>query len=361
MHGKPYPINPADALTWANQYETATRYLAKINGDKPRKAQYLWVYCNYAKLSPDELINLKLNRDPTHYDDAEKLLDRFATSAYNIPESSRWNICNTVRGFYSRNRHRLEQAGDIEYVPKRTQKKPSKMERFSLYQACYNPRDRALILMSNCSAIALDTLHYLRFDMFEEDWVNCDIPHISIDGAYLKGHGKGKYRGVRQETFLTPEAKRDLIAYREWYSRLFGHVWRSDSHVFLDIRDHIGRGLGYSGIVAVVKDVSKRAGVRFGVHDGRRVLNTALQDVECDPNWIQMAMGRKIVGNKSPYTKPNIEQLRSKYRKALGELEFLGTGFGVANDGLTEEEKLELRRFLKGIKEGKLRVVRADE
>lgn len=358
MNGKPYPSSPADAYAWANSYETSKNYIAKINGDRARKAQYLNLFCGWTNLNPDQLVLLKLNPDPTHYDDAEKLLDRFATDYLDLPESSRWNVCNTVRGFYSRNRHRLEKAGEIEYVPKKTQRVHSKQERFDLYQACYNPRDKSLIMVSTCSAIALDTLCHLRFDMFESDWMRQDIPHISIDGEFLKGHGKGKYRGTRQETFVTPECKKVIVEYREWYSKTFNYVWRKDDYVFLDIRQNISKRLDRFGVVAAIKNIKDRTNVRFGIHDGRRIVNTALQNAECDPNWIQMAMGRKVPGNKNPYTKPNIEQLRSKYRKALPELEFLGVGFKSESDvEWTEQEKKEIRLMLKAFATGNAQLV----
>lgn len=347
MKYKPYPMGPADALAWAQQFESTKTYLAKLNADRDHKAQLLYVYCNWANKNPTELINLKESRDPTHYDDAEKLLDRFVLEFKGLPESSIRNASITVCGFYSRNRRRLEKAGEVEYVPKKSQKKPSKQERFLLYQACYNPRDKSIILVPNCSAIATETLSHLRWDMFEEGWMKQETPHISIGSEFLKGHGKGKYRGVRQETFISPECKRMLIEYREWYTKTFGYVWRLDSHVFMDIRETIGKQLEYDALFSVIRDVTKRAGVRFGIHDGRRVLNTALQDVECDPNWIQMAMGRKVPGNKNPYTKPNIEQLRSKYQKALPELEFLGAGFkSDSGEEFTVEEKLLIKKLL---------------
>ena len=355
MRGKPYLIKPAEAFVWAQQFETAKRYLSKINAKKEVRAQYLYTYCDWAEKNPDALLQLKFNSDPNHFDDAENLLDRFVTDYDKMPESMVRGVSIVVRGFYSRNRRRLEKAGEVEYSPKKAQKKPSKQERFKLFQACYNPRDKVAITLPNCSAIALETLSHLRWDMFEHDWMQQDIPHISIDSEFLKGHGKGKYRGVRQETFCTPECKRLLIDYRGWYTKTFRYIWQDDDHVLLDVKDKIGGPLSYGGLANMIRIIAERAGVSFGIHDGRRVLNTALQDVECDPNWIQMAMGRKVPGNKNPYTKPNIEQLRSKFKKALPELEFLGVGF--KNDSFadwTPEERQKLKKIVEWFEAGEL-------
>jgi len=70
-------------------------------------------------------------------------------------------------------------------------------------------------------------------------------------------------------------------------------------------------------------NLSKRAGVKYGIHDGRIIVQTALENVKVSPQWIRKIKGRKVKGEESPYSKPAIEQLRAKYREALPELEFL--------------------------------------
>jgi hypothetical protein len=59
--------------------------------------------------------------------------------------------------------------------------------------------------------IALEKLANLRWYHFEQDWIRQDIPHISVPGELIKGHGRGKFKGIRQEAFLTGEAKRGLV------------------------------------------------------------------------------------------------------------------------------------------------------
>ena len=349
-------IRAAEALQWANGSEQTRTYLSKINGDKPRKAQYLELYCRWAGLTPEQLIGLKMNPDPNHYVDAERLLDKFVLDDTGLPECTRWNISNAVRGFYTKNYHRLEQSGKIEYSTVKSQHTPSKRERFELYKACYTPRDKVLVLIPNCTAIALDTLHYLHFSMFEDGWVRpeVDCPHISIGSEYLKGHGKGRYKGTRQETVITPECKQVIIEYRDWYSKTFNYIWRREDHVLLDVRQHVGKPLGRNGIIAAVRDIKERANVCFGVHDGRRVVQTALENVGCPPNWIKKIKGRKVSGEESPYSKPAIEQLRAKYREALGELQFLGEGYHANDERLSQEEIKIARTIIEAVKDGKL-------
>jgi hypothetical protein len=69
--------------------------------------------------------------------------------------------------------------------------------------------------------------------------------------------------------------------------------------------------------------LQERAKVDFTLHDGRRIVQTALENAGCPNNWIKKVKGRKCSGEEAPYSKPNIEQLRQKYREALPDLEFL--------------------------------------
>jgi hypothetical protein len=70
------------------------------------------------------------------------------------------------------------------------------------------------------SAIAKETLSKIQWSDLEPGWEKQETPHVSLDAEKIKGHGRGKYKGVRQETFLTPEAKRDLIKYKEFLRRV---------------------------------------------------------------------------------------------------------------------------------------------
>ena len=78
----------------------------------------------------------------------------------------------------------------------------------------------------------------------------------------------------------------------------------------------------------------------FSIHDGRRLVETALENVGTPRNWIQKIKGRKVRGEDAPYSKPAIEQLRGKYREVVGDLEFLGASQARFSD--EDKENLEL-------------------
>ena len=329
---------------WANRFSSVRNWLTKLNGTKELRALDLFHFCDWADKSPDELLAMKCSFENI---DVEKLLDRFVVEA-PLPEGLRFRSSIAVHSFFRWNYKQIQtESGKIEYVQKRPQRVPSPAQRLELFKACYNPRDRALICISCCSAIALESMHELRWSHFERDWCKQDVPHVSLPPELVKGHGRGRYRGVRQETFLTPEAKRELLKYREYMTKEFAHKWSDNDFVFLSLeknREGAYMPLSYNGLGNAVLTISQRAEVPFSIHDGRRIVETALENIGMPRNWIQKVKGRKVRGEDSPYSKPAIEQLRAKYREALPELEFLSENVGLKK---LEEAALESKNMAK--------------
>jgi hypothetical protein len=336
-----YSRNNSNIQPFIDQHECVRFYLQRLNANKARAAVFIYLYCEWADKTPEQLLDLK---DSFESSEAERLLDRFTIAETDFPDSIRWNMINAVKAFYRANYRQLQSAaGAFDYVVKKSKGAPSKAVRLALFKACYTPRDRALVMASTCTAIARETLSLIRWKHFEEDWLQQDVPCIQIPSALIKGHGKGKYKGVKQVSFLTPEAKRVFREYRDWYSKTFNHVWREDDYVFLIVRAKV-RGevreehvpLDKDGISSALIRISERAGVDFSSHDGRRIVQTALENHGVSPQWIRKIKGRKVKGEESPYSKPAIEQLRAKYREALPDLQFLSqtddqaTGFSPA-------------------------------
>ena len=317
---KKYSLTDKDSLDWASQYPSVLTYLGKINASKKRAATDIFLFCEWAGKTPEELLAMK-----NSYEDyrVERLLDKFRNSELGFPDTRKWQIIQKIRGFFRKNYKALASgAGKMEYPNSSVHHLPTKAKRRRFFQAAYNPRDRAIVALCSCTGLALETLSMLKWSHFEEDWQSQEIPHISIPSEMLKGKGKGKYRGTRQETFLTPEAKKILVEYREWFTKAFAKHWVEDDYVLLQIKRNVGEPLDYSMIAKVMLKLSKRSGVSWSSHDGRRIVQTALESVGTPNNWIKKVKGRKVSGEELPYSRPAVEQLREKYREALPELEF---------------------------------------
>ena len=329
MNGK---ITEKTIQPWIDQHECVQLYLQRLNSNKKRVACYLYRYTDWAAeitqsseyqtkvTSPEDLLKLKTGFDNS---EAEKLLDKF-TLTNKFKDSAKFNMINAVKGFYRNNYKQLQSAcGKFEYVTKKAQGVLPKIDRLILYNNVYNPRDQALVLTSTTTAIARETIALMQWNMFEENWMQQDLPALILPSEIIKGHNKGKYRGVKQVTFLTPCTKKAFIDYRIWYQKRFNHIWNPNDKIFLSIKQKIHQPLDKNDISQFMYKLTKEANVDFDIHDGRIIVQTALENARCPNNWIKKVKGRKVKGEESPYSKPAINELRQKYREALSEIEFL--------------------------------------
>ena len=304
---------------WASQYPEVVRWLAKLQ-EKDTSAQNLSRFCAWAKMTPPELLALK---DDPRSRAAEELLDTFvADEASGLPNSVKFNMMSAAKSFYKHNYRDLARASGAMTLDKvKPYNKPSKENMRKLWNWAVNPRDKSLLTFVCSTAIAKETLTRLQWSHIEEGWENVDLPCIVIPPKLLKGHGVGKYKGVMQITFLTPEAKRDLRTYKEWMEQKLGRKLIGEDNIFLDTCKPYDP-IAWSRLGDLIWRLSKAAGVPFSLHDARRYVNTALEEIRISPNWARKIRGRKVRGEEAPYSKPAIEQLREKFKEAVPLLEF---------------------------------------
>jgi len=303
---------------WGSQFPHVLTWLSKIQAKK-LDCWSLYLFCRWAKINPEELYHLKDDKNST---EAENLLDQFVAAETEYTQAVKWRSVQAVKSYFKHNYRSLEPAsGKMDLQKIKPYRKPTKAQLRKLWKAAMNPRDRAIITFINSSAIAKETVVNLRWRHFEEGWETAEIPHISIEPQLIKGHGLGRYKGVRQETFLTPEAKKDLLDYREWMTRVKKVQWTKDMYVFIQVHEPFD-ALGYKNFDMVVRRISQNAGVPFSSHDARRFVETALEETGIHPNWARKIRGRKVRGEEAPYSQPEIEKLRAAYAKAVPLLQF---------------------------------------
>ncbi len=316
-----YGITESTVQPWIDAHPCVGIYLNSLNSRQLTKATYVFRYCKYAKKSPEELLELKNKYDNF---DAERLLDDFVRAEKGIPDSSKFNIVNTIRAFYRTNYRQLQSAaGKYGYTTKKSRAPPSNDACRKMIENCYGLMEKALIMTTTGTALARESVAELRWSHFEENWQNQEIPSITLPSEIIKGHGKGKYAGAKQVSFFTPEAKEILQEYRRWYAKTYNYTWAPNDYVFMQHWGGRHIPLEKDTVAKHVTDVADRAGIEFTVHDGRSRVQTALENVGVSNNWIRKIKGRKVAGEESPYSKPSIDKLRAKFQAALPELEFL--------------------------------------
>lgn len=104
------------------------------------------------------------------------------------------------------------------------------------------------------------------------------------------------------------------------------HVWLSTYKPY--------EPLSYQMLGNAIVTLSDKAKVPFSLHDGRRWINTALEGIGISPNWARKIRGRKVRGEEAPYSQPQIEQLRAKFKEAVPLLEFTSETSPAVEDRL---------------------------
>jgi hypothetical protein len=306
---------------WASKYPEVMAWLPKLQ-IKELNALSLYRFCQWAGKTPTELLAMKKDRSSI---EIEKLLDAFVATPKDVlgmaNATMRWCI-GAVRSFFKHNYIDVAKAaGALQAEKVKEYNKLSKEGLRKLWNWTQNPRDKCLITFVNSTAVAKETLSEIKWKHLEENWEKVDLPCIDLPSEILKGHGRGKYKGVRQITFLTPEAKRDLINYKEWIEHNKGRKMTPEDHIFVETYAPY-RPVSYDDIGGQIWRLSKRAGVPFSLHDGRRWVNTALEQIAISENWARKIRGRKVRGEEAPYSQPAINQLREKFREAVPLLQF---------------------------------------
>jgi len=321
---------------WASKYPEVMAWLPKIQA-KELSALSLYHFSKWAGKTPTELLAMK--KDPSSLE-IEKLLDKFVATPEDVlgmTNAQKFLRTNAVKSLFKHNYVNIARAaGAIQLVKTKDYNKLSKEGLRKLWSWTQNPRDRCLITFVNSTAVAKETLSELKWKHLEENWQNVDLPCLDLPPEILKGHGKGRYQGVRQITFLTPEAKRDLINYKEWIEQKMGRKMTPEDHIFLETC-YPYRPEAYETLGGQIWQLSKRTGIGFSLHDGRRWVNTALEAIAISGTWAKKIRGRKVRGEDSPYSQPAIEQLRNKFREALPFLEFTSDVPTVSKETIREE------------------------
>lgn len=330
---------------WANQYPEVRRWLAKLQ-DKDGNAWGLYKFCQWAGKIPPELLKVESSAK-----EVEKLLDEFVSAEIEgYTNAIKFHCVTATKSFFRHNYVDLAKAsGSMTLEKMKPYNMPTKEGLRKLWSWALNPRDKSLITLVCSTAIAKETLSNLKWKHLEENWEKVELPCVSVPAELLKGHGVGRYKGVQQVTFLTPEAKRDLITYKEWIEQRIGRKLTLEDHVFLAAQRPYD-SLMYGHLGKLIWDLSREAGVPFSWHDARRYVNTAMESVRMPSNWSRKIRGRKVRGEEAPYSRPAIEQLREKFREAVPLLEFTSEKPTVTKETLREE-------ITKALEEEKLKAI----
>ena len=282
------------------------------------------IFCGWCGLDPQRLLALKDDPDSL---EAEHLLDRFVASR-DFTDWQKVNIVTAVKSFFTYNYRELQRvSGKVSAAKQTAYRTPTAELLREFIKGAWTIRDKALVAFIASAFFREGTIPKLNWNNIEggailkPDCNGIEILHIGIMGKELKGGGKGRYAGIEQHAFLTPEVRDLLLDYKRW-REIRGEKIEEDGPIFVtEARPY--RRIGVERVRGIFKAVSRRSGVKFSPHDFRRYGQTQLEEARLPPNWIRKILGHKVKGEENPYSRPKIEQLREAYRKAIPHLVFI--------------------------------------
>ncbi|HLN90116.1 MAG TPA: site-specific integrase [Candidatus Binatia bacterium] len=324
-------ISFASGRTWQN------KLASKLT--KAKFTAYFKKYCDAVQKDPDQLIAFKVeglqNVGTEKEFQAENLLEDFFAKSTMKP-TAKLMLKNAVFSFYKHNRRALEPstASNVkDETPESKKRKPTIEDILTLENVAHSARDKALLWFIASTSCRVGTIVQLKWNDLKPTG-NDKVPYmLEIESARLKGAGVGKYKGLKQITFLHKMAYEKLIAYRE-EAQLEkmdkkgsilkkGYPLNPDSPLFIAYWNKgVTQAIAIKAINGFFDDLSLRAWgdlekKRFSPHDFREFFQSALENANVPANMISPIMAHKVKGVDQSYSSHDFKELLIKYETAL--------------------------------------------
>jgi integrase len=362
--------------SWILSFESGRQWLNKLSAPitKMQFTSYLKQYCKAVKKTPDELINLKMeglkNVGTAKEWQAENLLETFFSKS-KLSKSAKLNLRNAVFSFYKHNRRDLQKqtASNVkDETPESKKRNPSLEDLKALEDKAHLAKDKALIWFIASTSCRVGTVVLLKWEDLKPT-ENVNVPFsLEIESSRLKGSGVGKYKGLKQITFVHKYAYEKLEAYKK-EAKLLGYDLKPESPLFIAYRQKGEiQQLSDKAINALFTNLSLMAfedleTKRFSPHDLREFFQSSLESSGMQENLICPIMAHKAKGISQSYSSHNYKELMEKYETALpylipqtvekvkAELEETKTEQQVQIESMKAEHKKEKEEQNKKIEE----------
>ena len=313
---------------WILQFESGRTWINKLPSPETKRAflRNIKRYCEAVGKNPDELIAFKiegLKKVASEKEfQAERLLENYFANC-DLTDSPKEMLKNAVISFYKHNWRNLNPnvASNIEKVEP-SQRCPKMQDVEDLDNSMTSQCDKALLWFFESTSIRIGTIPKLKWSDLKPT-NDQEIPfYLLIESERLKGSGKGKYKGLKQITFLHSLAVEKLENYKVEAKRK-GYILNDDSPIFIAYNQKgIVKPLGVPAINVVFNEASLTAWhdleiKRFSPHDFRDFFQSSLESAGINSNVISPMMSHKVKGVDKHYSSHEIEELKEKYKTAM--------------------------------------------
>ena len=329
---------------WILRYESGRNWVSKLPSQHTKRIfiRALQRYCEAVNQNPDELINLKIEglkavATATEWQ-AERQLEKYLRDS-KMTDSVKAQAKNAIISFFKHNWRNLnpEVAKDIE-EPEAKKRTPKIEDIQALDANMTNARDKALVWFFPSTAVRIETLTKLtKSDLKPTN--DAEVPYyLEIEAKRLKGAGIGKYKGLKQITFVHKLAAERLENYFAEAERKGYHL-TENSPLFIAYKGHFSkeekklavkpkriRGITQGAINQIYDNASLSAWKdleikRFSPHDFRDFTQSQLENANVNANIIAPIMAHKPKNAvDSHYSSHLAIELLPKYKQALNYL-----------------------------------------
>lgn len=319
-------------------YQSTKRWIAKIVSRGTRSDRsvriYLWHlkrYCEWAKKTPDELIQEHLSNRNSESEEKRRAHEEMLTQYFVYLETQRKLSRNTallahaaIRSFYKANYAPLS-VETPESWSTRQDRVPTREEVAKIVQAAPNPLAKALIAFSVQSGQRVGVITALRYSMVKEALASKGPGRIHVP-ADLKD-SKGRFVNKRRQVydfFIGEDAKTLLKEYLATRGEI-----KEDDLVFVSEKKIKGRevALDDEAVNRILRKAALNAKIfsqaevkRLRHHALRKFFQTAMEEAGVAPTWYEYMMGHTLPRTQRAYSKPTIQQLQEAYAKAEPKL-----------------------------------------
>lgn len=343
---EPLAVNPAKMCGgyleflkvngWSSEYKSVDallKHLSRKSGSEASKRTYLrrlYPFCLYAKMNPDELVDLPKG-------DVEGLVQAYADGFNNDRYSKRYanNILAVLRAFFEANGFKNANALEVEgyYTPTRYRKVPeyipSKHEVYMMADSACSLRNRAIILTLYSTGLRNSTLRALLYrdvrGELEKSVANLMIP---VYPEMKRIDPKACKNNIPYYTFACDEAAQAIRLYLREREDKYGGVADTDP-LFASEYNQVSRECRKSRIMTerqlqnVIKSSARLAGIGRWRDVSPQCLRKAFETVlhseladggRLDPKIQEFFMGHILPGSQDNYfDSTKVEELRAEY------------------------------------------------
>lgn len=338
---------------WIRSFQSGKVWFNKLESEETKRVylSYFNRFCDAVQKNPDELIEMKLEglknigtskefqmeilledflENPKEYFAKVKHLnkDYEKYAREGLTHASKVNVKSATLSFFKHNRRRLESCAEKWRPQEAKERCPTLEDVQSLAENCKIKRDKTIVWFLGSAPFREETLVKLTWNDLQPT-NDKEIPiKIVIESARLKGKGKGRYRGLKQISFLHWFAYQKLMAYKKELLRELAKEnkeFSEDMPLFVSYRrNHQNKFTALS--TQRIRDIFENASLsawgnleekRFSPHNMRDFVNTALINAGIVGEPKSCVLGHKIRGVDKHYTDVGQLKLLEKLKKAL--------------------------------------------